>query len=70
MAKKKNLDTKTSNRVGILNFEDFTVVNIDEKDGGEFTYDLKEMLKQFDGRKVSITVSYEDEAPVVERSNR
>lgn len=42
------------------------MVDIDEKDGGEFTYDLKEMLKQFDGRKVSIAVSYEDEAPVVE----
>jgi|GEM_PF-6751685 len=65
-AKNKNLDKKTSSRVGILDSENLTVSDIDEKDGGEFTYDLKEMLNQFDGRKVSITVSYEDDAPVIE----
>lgn len=64
-AKNKNLDKKTSSRVGILDSENLTVSDIDGE-SGEFTYDLKEMLNQFDGRKVSITVSYEDDAPVIE----
>ena len=65
-SQKLNKDSKTSNRSGILNIEDFTVTHIDDKKGGEFTYDLREMFKSFDGKKISITVNYEDEAPVVE----
>ncbi|MEI2465007.1 YonK family protein [Niallia taxi] len=62
----KNKDSKTSNRTGVLDFEEFTVTHLDKKNGGEDTYDLREMFRQFDGRQVSITVTYDDEAPVVE----
>jgi hypothetical protein len=62
----KNKDTMTSNRTGILDVEELTVTKVDEKNGGETVYDIREMLTRFNGHNVSLTVTVDTEAPSVE----
>jgi hypothetical protein len=62
----KNKDTMTSNRSGVLDVEELTVTKVDEKNGGETVFDIKEMLKRFNGHNVSLTVTVDTEAPAVE----
>jgi hypothetical protein len=62
----KNKDTMTSNRTGVLDVEELTVTKIDEKNGGETVFDIREMLARYNGHNVSLTVTVDTEAQVVE----
>lgn len=63
----KNKRTMTDNLTGILDSDNWTVVYVDKKNGGEMIYDLKKVLEKYDDLEVSITVKYDSDIdPVID----
>jgi hypothetical protein len=62
-----NKETMTSNLTGIYDFDEETLTKVDEKNGGETIYSLKDMLRKFNGLNVSFTAKVDTEIkPLVE----
>ncbi len=59
MASKK---VNTVNLKGELTLDDMTVVEVSKE--GEFTYDFLTILREFDGKTISISIKEENELPV------
>ncbi|OZB98035.1 YonK family protein [Paenibacillus sp. XY044] len=61
----KNKDTKTVNRTGSFEMETMTITHEDKN--GIQVFDLKSLLKEFDGGNVSITIGSDfDPSHIVE----
>ncbi|MGG1202207.1 YonK family protein [Bacillus inaquosorum] len=56
--------SKKVHQINVKGFFDMDVMEITEQTKAEYTYDFKEILSEFNGKNVSITVKEENELPV------